>query len=118
MVAALVLILGPMLSRGAGALVFDGTVEYRKMQYDMHGRGQRKPLETQLKNAAKARAEVYRLMDNFAVMVDTSKVQKQAKSIFRQFKIQLSNQVKNGTLAPEQARASSFIEVCRQGIAK
>lgn len=108
MVAALVLILGPMLSRGAGALVFDGTVEYRKMQYDMHGRGQRKPLETQLKNAAKARAEVYRLMDNFAVMVDTSKVQKQAKSIFRQFKIQLSNQVKNGTLAPEQAASLKF----------
>lgn len=109
MIVALVLILGPLLYRGAGALMFTGTVEYRKMQYDMHNRGKREKVKTQLKNATQARAEVYRLMDGFAVMVDTSKVRKQAKSIFRQFKIQLRNRVKNTTLTDEQAASLKSI---------
>ena len=33
---ALVLVLGPLLWRGAGAVVFRGTVEFRKMQYDLY----------------------------------------------------------------------------------
>ena len=38
MAAALVVILGPMLY-GAGAVVFRGTVEFRRLEWQEHGRG-------------------------------------------------------------------------------
>ncbi len=100
---ALVLILGPLLWRGAGAVVFRGTVEFRKMQYDMHGRGKRASLDAELAQAAQVRKNVYDLLDRFAAGIDTSKTQDQAKYLYRQFKTQLRNKVENGGITPEEA---------------
>ena len=103
MSGALVLILGPLLWRGSGAIVFKGTVEFRKMQYDMHGRGSRESLDGELAEAEKKRKEIYKLLDGFSEGIDTTSLQKQAKHVYRQFKTQLRNRIENGTLTDEKA---------------
>ena len=106
---ALVLILGPLLWRGAGAVVFRGTVEFRKMQYDIHGRGKRASLDTELAQAAQARKNAHDLLDRFAAGIDTSALQKEAKRTYRQFKTQLRNKIENGTITADQAASLKSI---------
>ncbi|MCK4624332.1 MAG: hypothetical protein KAV00_03405, partial [Phycisphaerae bacterium] len=60
---ALVVILGPLFWRGAGAVVFHGTVEFRRMQYDMHGRGNKETLDAESDQAAQVRQDAYALLD-------------------------------------------------------
>ncbi|MCD4825062.1 MAG: phosphate ABC transporter permease PstA, partial [Phycisphaerae bacterium] len=103
MIAALVLILGPLLWRGGSALMFSGTVEFRKMQYDMHGRGNRQSLDAEIAETTQARRKVYELLDGFAAGIDTTQEQKQAKYTFRQYKTQLRNRVENASLTADEA---------------
>ncbi len=106
---ALVVILGPLFWRGAGAVVFHGTVEFRKMQYDMHGRGNKEALDTELNQANQVRKDAYDLLDRFAAGIDTTQAQKQTRRLYRQFKTQLRNKVENGTIAAEQASSLKSI---------
>ncbi len=106
---ALVVILGPLFWRGAGAVVFHGTVEFRRMQYDMHGRGNKKTLDTESDQANQVRKDAYALLDRFAAGIDTTALQKEARRIYRQFKTQLRNKVENGTITAEQATSLKSI---------
>ncbi|MDY6913278.1 MAG: phosphate ABC transporter permease PstA [Planctomycetota bacterium] len=105
---ALVLVLGPLLWRGAGAIVFRGTVEFRRMQYDLHGRGKRESLEAELAETAQARRKVYDLLDRFAAGIDTTKAQDQVRHTYRQFKTQLRNKVENGAITSEEASSLKY----------
>ena len=81
---ALVAILGPMLARGAMAVVFRATVEFRKMQSDMHNRGNASALEAEAADAAVARKPVYEMLDAFAHGVDTQLLEREAAQVYRQ----------------------------------
>ncbi len=100
---ALVVILGPLFWRGAGAVVFRGTVEFRRMQYDMHGRGNKETLNAESDQAAHVRKDAYDLLESFAAGIDTTGLQKEARRIYRQFKTQLRNKVENIAITPEEA---------------
>ncbi len=65
MAAALLILLAPIVSRGAGAFLFSGTVEYRRFLLDRFGRGDRAIVEAELAAARAAREPVYRAIDEF-----------------------------------------------------
>jgi len=106
---ALVLVLGPLLWRGAGAVVFRGTVEFRKMQYNLYGRGKRESLKAEIAKAARARKKAYDLLDRFAAGIDTNKAKEHVRHIYRQFKVQLRNKVESGTITVEEASSLKSI---------
>ena len=72
MAAALVIILGPMLWRGAQAVFFTGTVEFRQSQLyeDYAKRGDPEQIAEQTRQADQARQPLYDLLNEFALAVD------------------------------------------------
>lgn len=65
MAVSLVVLLGPIFSRGMGAFVFRGTVEYRRLMLDKFGRGDRIAVEAEAAEAARARSTVYEIIERF-----------------------------------------------------
>ncbi len=61
----LVIVLGPILSRGWSAIAFRGTVEFRKMQFDLQNRGDEQALKEDISAANAARKPVYDLLDGY-----------------------------------------------------
>lgn len=70
MALALVVILAPIIGRGAGAFVFKGTVEHRKVMFDHWGRGNPQELEADREAAAAARRPVYDMLAAFDEELD------------------------------------------------
>jgi len=65
MVAALVVLLGPIIIRGAGAVFFTGTVEHRRLMLEVFGRGDEKKVEGEIQSARNARKTVYDAINGF-----------------------------------------------------
>jgi phosphate transport system permease protein len=65
MAAALLVILAPMLVRGARAVVFRGTVEHRRVMAEKFERGDRLAVEAEVRAAAEARAPAYRMVAEY-----------------------------------------------------
>ena len=85
LVVALLVILTPMLRRGAGAVVFRGTVEWRKMQLAEFGHGDEAAIRAEADRAQATRAAVYEMIDDFKSGVDAKQLTDQAKGIYRDF---------------------------------
>lgn len=62
---ALVILLGPIISKGIGAYIFDGTIEHRVMLVDLFQEGNKEEVAAQKAAAEKARAPLYALIDAF-----------------------------------------------------
>jgi len=86
---ALVAVLGPMLWRGAGAVVFRGTVEFRRMQLDQFGRGDPSAIRAEMEEVAMARQPVYDLLDRFKRGIATEELVGEARRLSREFGKQL-----------------------------
>jgi hypothetical protein len=82
---ALVAVLGPMIWRGTGAVVFQGTVEFRKMQLSIFQRGDPSSLEKEINQAEHIRKVVYETIDKFKKGIDTEVLTDQARKIHREF---------------------------------
>jgi phosphate transport system permease protein len=95
---ALVAVLGPMLWRGAGAVAFRGTVEFRRMQLEQFNRGDPEAVAAEVAAAARARQPVYGLVDRFRRGIATEDLQEEARRISREFGKQLDRR----DLAPEE----------------
>lgn len=67
MAVALVILLAPIVYRGAGAFLFRGTVEHRKLILDKFGRGNREKIKAETVEAALARKPVYEMLERFEV---------------------------------------------------
>ncbi|MBD3235429.1 MAG: phosphate ABC transporter permease PstA [Candidatus Eisenbacteria bacterium] len=65
MAASLLVILTPIFVRGFGAFVFQGTIEFRRMQLERFERGDRDEIEAELTTARRARQPVYEMLDAF-----------------------------------------------------
>jgi phosphate transport system permease protein len=89
MVIALFIILGPMVWRGSSAVVFKGTVEFRKMQWQRYQRGDVADLDAESKRTDQMRSTVYNILNRFREGIDTSHLSTQVRQIFRQFGRQL-----------------------------
>jgi phosphate transport system permease protein len=85
MVLALIVILGPMLYRGLGAVFFNGTVEFRKMQLAEFHHGDPEQVIEEDKQTQKVRQAVYSMISKFRNGVDAEKLTDHAKEIDRTY---------------------------------
>lgn len=85
LVIMLLVILGPMLRRGFGAVVFKGTVEFRKMQLAEFKHGVESEVKAETAEAETPRKTVYEMIDKFKSGVDFEKLEDQAKDVYREF---------------------------------
>lgn len=69
MVAALLVILVPILVRGSQAFVFRGTIEYRLAMAEKFDRGDLDKIRQEYDQAQEARAPIYRAMDDYQVEI-------------------------------------------------
>lgn len=87
--AILLLVLGPMIYRGSGAVVFRGTVEFRRMQMGLFKRGDSGELEREIAETWKLRSAVYQRIDEFRQGIDTEELSDKARKIHREFGAEL-----------------------------
>ena len=85
MIGALLIFLVPMLSRGLTAVFFSKTVEFKKMQAELFKRGDPEALQRQIDRTELARAPMYELLIHFSHGIDTSQVENEAKTYYRQY---------------------------------
>ncbi|MGD0572526.1 MAG: phosphate ABC transporter permease PstA [Sedimentisphaerales bacterium] len=81
----LAVVLGPMLWRGGSAVAFKGTVEFRKMQLVLFGRGDEDKIEAESRQAEIARAKIYSTIEKFKGGIDSGNLIDKARQIYRQF---------------------------------
>lgn len=89
MILVLIAVLGPMIAKGMTAVFFKSTVEYRRMQHDLYGRGSQESIEKQTAESNKYKQFVYDKIDGFAKGIDTRNLKDEAKYIYREYKDQL-----------------------------
>jgi phosphate transport system permease protein len=85
----LVLILGPMTWRGLGAIVFRGTVEFRKMQLAEFEHGNEAKIQAEAVETEAARKYVYEMIDTFKRGIDTEELTEKVRKIHRDFGAEL-----------------------------
>ena len=82
-VILLLLILGPIVSRGTDAIVFRDTIEFRKMQMSLLNRGSETKLTAEISEIAPVRRKVYDTIDKFKSGIDTESLTEQVRKIYR-----------------------------------
>ena len=82
----LMAVLGPMIYRGSGAVLFDGTVEFRRMQRDLFNRADRDALSAEIAETDEARQVVYEMIDRFKKGIDIAAMSSQAREINREYR--------------------------------
>jgi phosphate transport system permease protein len=92
----LLIVLGPMIWRGSGAVVFRGTVEFRKMQLALFERGDADSVENEINQAEKSRAYVYQTIERFKIGIDREALSEQVRRIHRDFGQQLREEAVSG----------------------
>lgn len=103
MLAALVIILVPLVWKGSEAVVFKQTIEFRKWERDEYGRGGEQ-LEEDIKKAGAARAAVYRILTEHQSNIIPEDNENKAVQVYRDYKDQMSNRVDDGRLSEEKYR--------------
>jgi phosphate transport system permease protein len=109
----LVVVLAPMLWRGSGAVIFHGTVEFRKMQLEHFGRGAATEVDEEIAAAHKAREPVYRILDEFSHGLDTSRLETEAGKLGREFGKQLDER---GVTPAEKSRLRALANDLRDSL--
>ena len=71
MAAALLVVLGPIFRRGAGAFFFQGTIEHRRFLLETFSRGDADRMAAELMATRTARAPAYRMLTDFAAEMET-----------------------------------------------
>ena len=89
LIVVLFVILGPMFYEGLGAVFFEGTVEFRKMQLAEFGHGNQAQIRKETEKTKEARAKVYDMIESFKSGVDTEQLTERAKEIYRNFRNEL-----------------------------
>lgn len=90
-VAAVVGILLPMIWQGSGAVVFLGTVEFRRMQLEQFQRGDAAAIRAEMAQAAALRARVYEILDRFALGMAPLRAETRVRQLHRELVVQIEN---------------------------
>ncbi len=77
--AALVVLLGPIVYKGMGAMVFQGTIEFRRLHIEQYGHGDAAKVAAQDKEAAATRRPVYRMLEDFQKQLDEMSYSERSK---------------------------------------
>jgi len=67
MALSLLVLLGPIFSRGLGAFFFRATCEHRRLVLEQFGRGDEKEIAAEIQAVALARRPLYRMLEEFEV---------------------------------------------------
>ncbi|MCD4830202.1 MAG: phosphate ABC transporter permease PstA [Anaerohalosphaeraceae bacterium] len=100
LVVVLLLVLTPMVYRGTKAVVFQGTIEYRKMQLDVFGRGDIEVIATEKAKAQQVRDKLYAMIEGFKKGLDVDVLSGRAKNIYRNY----GKEIRDKELASEEFR--------------
>jgi len=127
----LIAVLGPMVYRGSSAVLFQGTVEFRKMQRDLFRRADETTLATEVAETDQARQVVYEMIDRFRKGIDIEAMSSEARQINREYGRELRHNDASGdeySEAREVARTirdlleeafnSQDIELIRRNVAE
>ncbi len=90
-IMTLAIVLGPMIWRGATAVTFKGTVEFRQLQYDLYKRGDIDSLNNEVAQAEEARKKIYAQIDQFKRGIDTESLIAQSRKKYREYKKHLKS---------------------------
>ena len=115
MVLVLIAVLGPMISRGMSAVFFRSTVEFRRMQFDLHHRGDEATISDEIAQSKVHRDFVYSRIDEFKKGVDTDSFADRAKQIYRDFGDELK---RNNVAGDELSRRRKVARKIRQDLEK
>ncbi|ARN56556.1 phosphate ABC transporter permease PstA [Sedimentisphaera salicampi] len=85
LVAALIIVLGPMLAKGFTAVVFQGTSEFRRLQLEEHSRGSKEDVLAEVEQGRKERQNLHDMIEDFNVGIDTSEMYDKARDIYREY---------------------------------
>ncbi|MFP4105579.1 MAG: phosphate ABC transporter permease PstA [Phycisphaerae bacterium] len=99
---ALLIILGPIVFKGATAVFFRGTVEFREMQLNEFDTGDKSEVDAELAEAMEARAEVYAIIDRFKRGMNAYELERDIKRLYRAYKDELEQQVYNNQITTER----------------
>jgi phosphate transport system permease protein len=83
--AVLLVVLIPMFKKGLSAVFFTETIEFRKLQRDMHNRGDRQQLKLDLEQVAADRKPVYEMLAEFSLGINTEPLVKEAKDLYQKY---------------------------------
>jgi phosphate transport system permease protein len=81
--AALVVVLLPILWRGAGAFIYRATVEDRRVMLDLFDRGDPEAVAVEVEQVRQARRPVYRMLQAFETYLDTLNVPAAERRTYR-----------------------------------
>lgn len=81
----LIAVLGPMVYRGSSAVLFRGTVEFRKMQRDLFRRADQTALAAEIAETDRARQVVYEMIDRFRKGIDIEAMSSEVRQINREY---------------------------------
>lgn len=81
----LMAVLGPMVYRGSSAVLFSGTVEFRKMQRDLFNRADRVALAVEVARTQEARQPVYDMLDRFKKGIDIEAMTSEVRQVNREY---------------------------------
>ncbi len=104
MAAALVLVLGPIIVKGASAVFFCGTVEFRRMQVHEFNSGDTEAVKAETQRCQEARKPAWELIELFSRGIDTDRLEGQVKDAIREYDKQMRNRVEAGSLGAQEAR--------------
>ena len=65
LILSVLILLGPIIYKGAGAFLFQGTCEFRRVILEQFGRGDRREIVTETENAALLKAPIYHIIMDF-----------------------------------------------------
>ena len=98
MALALVFILAPMIWRGAGAFIFRGTVEHRKLTLEEFDRGDKQELDREVEEVRQARQPVYRALHEYEASFSegVSRLVEKAEGLESRMKGEAQGAIKDG----------------------
>ena len=102
MLAAVLIILVPLMWKGSGAVIFKQTVEFRKWERNEYNRGGGEDLDKDLASATAARAEIYRILDEHENNIIPDDNCDAAKMVYREYKSQMEHRVEDKKLSKSE----------------
>jgi phosphate transport system permease protein len=81
----LLVVLSPMIWRGSQTVIFNETIEFRKMQLDLYGRGNSANIKAQEVETESFRKTAYQIIDEFKQGIDIEALTEKTKELYRQF---------------------------------
>lgn len=81
----LLLVLTPIFKKGFSAVFFTETIEFRKLQKDLHQRGDEALLQQQIEQTAAARQPIYAMLTDFSRGIDTEPLVRETKDIYQKY---------------------------------